>query len=201
MKRYAASFLRYLIFYSLGFLIFSLFGYFTRAFYDLLCEWFPSVFTSFGPIYDKNEYMEKQNALGLIGALLSLYTVTHLTTVYDNGRFEYMISRTDGFYTLGEGFSIYVKRYAAPDIISAVTVPALLAPLALITAPEDAPEWALRLIDLIDPFLSIQGAFCAVAGLYPGIILLILASVIFRAPTAFFGVKRFRGVWLSATEG
>ena len=139
MKRDATSFLRYLIFYALGFLIFFILGYFTRAAYDLLCEWFPKVFSSYGPIYDKNEYQKKQSVIDLIGALISIYTVTHLATVYDNGRFEDVISRIDGFYTLREGVSLYAKRYALSDITTAIIVPAVFFPLALITAPEGAP--------------------------------------------------------------
>ncbi len=201
MKKYAISFTRYLVFYVLGFLVFFIIGYFTRACYDLLCEWFPTVFTSYDPIYDRESYERHTKLLGLIEAFLSLYAVTHLAAVYDNERFEYLIGKTDGFYTLKEGLAVYMPRYIAVDLFAALVVPALLSTLSLLTAPKGSPEWVFRIIDLAEPLLGIQNAFTDVFGAVGGIAVLLLSSALFRIPAAYFAVKRFRGVWLSDTEG
>lgn len=201
MKRYAMSLIRYLIFYSLGFIVFLLLGYLTRAAHALFADWLPTVFRELDPIYDREGYRELTRRLDLVAAALSLYTVTHLSAVYDNERFEHLISRTDGFYTVREGLSLYLPRYAVPDLISAVTVPLAASALALISLPDTAPVWARRLVDMIDGFLSIQNAFTEGLGVILGISLLLLLSIAFRLPAAYFAVLRFRGVWLSDTEG
>ena len=201
MKRYAMSFIRYLILYSLGFIVFILLGYLTRAAHALLADWLPSVFRVLDPTYDREGYAELVRILDLITAVLSLYTVTRLATAYDNERFEYVISRTDGFYTIGEGLSLYLPRYALPDLVSAISVPLAASSLTLISLPDTAPVWARRLVGMIDGFLSVQNAFTEVLGVTLGIALLILLSVAFRLPAAYFAVRRFRGIWLSDTDG
>ena len=201
MKRYAISFIRYLIFYSLGFIVFLLIGYLIRAAHELLSEWLPMFFESYDPIYEREKYAELGRILDTVTAAISLYTVTHLATVYDNERFEHLISKTDGFYTVREGLSIYLPRYTAPDMLSAISVPFIAAWLTVIKVPETAPVWAKKLVDAIDGFLSIQNAFTKILGFASGLILLIALSVLFRLPAAYFAVKRFRGVWLSDTEG
>ena len=201
MKRYAISLIRYLILYSLGFLVFMLLGYFTRAAYSLLAEWLPSIFKELDPIYDRDGYAELQRVLNTVTAMLSLYTVTHLAVVYDNERFEHMISRTDGFYTLREGLSLYLPRYMATDAVAALSVPIVASLLSIISVPDTAPVWARRLVDTVDGFLSIQNACTEAAGFPLGLPLLIIFSLVFRLPAAYFAVRRFRGVWLSDTEG
>lgn len=201
MKRYAMSLIRYLIFYSLSFIVFLLLGYLTRAAHALFADWLPSVFRVLDPIYDREGYAELERILDLITAALSLYTVTYLATVYDNERFEHMISRTDGFYTVHEGLSLYLPRYAVPDLISAVSVPLAASALAFISLPDTAPVWARRLVGMIDGFLSIQNAFTEALGFTIGVLTILSLSVVFRLPAAYFAVLRFRGVWLSDTEG
>ena len=201
MKKYVLSFTRYLLFYALGFLVFFITGYFIRAFHELLCQWFPTVFTAYDPIYDRENYERQSELLGLIEALISLYTLTHLAAVYDNERFEYMIGKTDGFYTLKEGLAVFIPRYIAVDLFTALGVPALFSTLSLLSAPKGSPEWVLRIIDLTEPLLSIQNAFTDFFGAVGGIAVLLFSSALFRIPAAYFAVKRFRGVWLSDTEG
>jgi len=201
MKKYAISFIRYLIFYALGFIVFLLLGYLTSAAHALLADWLPTLFKQSDPIYDRDGYAEMKSMLDAVTAALSLYTVTHLATVYDNERFEHMIGKTDGFYTVREGLSLYIPRYMAPDLISAVSVPLAASALAFISLPDTAPVWARRIVGMIDGFLAIQNAFTEAFGFTIGVLLLILLSVIFRLPSAYFAIVRFRGLWLSDTEG
>lgn len=201
MKRYAISFIRYLVFYALGFAVFFIFSYVTRAAHALLCEWLPETFTVYNPVTDREAYDRVEGILALAAATLSLYTVTHLAVVYDNERYEYTISATDGFYTLRDGLALYFPRYILPDILAATLIPCLPLGLTFITLPEDAPRWLERILDSVLDLIIIQESFINAFGFSLGIILLLLLSIAFRAPAAYFAVKRFRGVWLSDIEG
>ena len=201
MKRYFISLLCYFLFYLIGIVIFFLSGYFVNALSELLCEWAPSVFTVYNPVTDRDAYLRAEMLLGLTSAIITLYTVTHLSTVYDNERYEHMISVTDGFYTVGEGLAIYFPRYIGADIISAVTVPALPSALHLIKLSEDAPKWAVRVLDLAHGLFAVNEAFTELFGLVLGTVTLVLVSLLFRLPAGYLAVRRFRAVWLSDTEG
>ena len=201
MRKYSISFTRYLILYALGFLIFFISGYIVRSFYALLAEWIPSIFALYNPVADKDAYEKAEKISALITAIISLYIATYIAVVYDNERYEYIIGRTDGFYTLGEGLRIYSLRYIPVDLLISVLVPALPIGLVFIKLPPDAPRMLLKAVDGIDGFLSIQGAFTDMFGFSGGIILLAAFSLIFRIPASYFAVRRFRGVWLSNIDG
>ena len=201
MKRYMISVLRYLIFYLLSFLVFFLLSYIVNASYELLSGWFPAIVPSFSPVYEEEKYNMLEKILAFLTAILALYTSTHLAVVYDNNRFEHLIQKTDGFYDLGTGYSIYLKGYASADLIAATFVPLLISLLTFIQVPERAPIWVKKLIDGINVFLTVQNALTDVCGFIPGIVILLVLSVLFRPLAAYCAVRRFRAVWLSDTDG
>ena len=201
MRRYVTGFVRYLLFYLAGFIIFYLASYCVSAVLTLLSEELPRLFTIENPIKDRDAYDNQQLNIAFISGIITLYIITSLAVKYDNDRFEYMVERTEGFYTLRHGGALYARRYILPDVIISIVVPFSTFGLAFINVPDDAKRIFLRLSDYAEVFIALQRAFTERLGFAFGFAFLILLSLLFRIPTGFFAIKRFRGIWLADTEG
>ena len=201
MRRYVTGFVRYLLFYLAGFIIFYLMSYCVNAVLTLLSEELPKLFVIENPIKDREAYDNQQLNLAFISGIITLYIVTNLAVKYDNERFEHVVEKTEGFYTLRDGYALYARRYILPDFIISIIVPFSTFGFAFINIPEDAKRIFLRLGDYAEVFIALQRAFTERLGFAFGFAFLIFLSLLFRIPTGFFAVKRFRGIWLADTEG
>ena len=105
MRKYVSGFVRYLLFYLAGFLIFYLMRYCVSAVLTMLSEELPKLFVIENPIKDREAYDNQQLNLAFISGIITLYIVTNLAVKYDNERFEHVVEKTEGFYTLRDGYA------------------------------------------------------------------------------------------------
>ena len=165
--------------------------------YPALKEWFPSVFLSYNPITEPEQYEIAASVLYLLVAALSLFMIAYFQIRFDNSRMEYMISKTEGMYTFREGISLYYPRYLVSDAVASA-----VAPLPLFIAepfipqywPETIPTFVIKPVEyifsFITPCIDILGFIAAY---------LFIASVLFasRALGGALSIRAWRGIWLS----
>ncbi len=197
MRKYCSSFFRFFLIYVFGFLAFTAASFLVSVFYNVLNGALPSVFPRYNFVTEPELAESLAEGLRLTSGILSVFLLELLAVKYDNSRYEYLISRTDGFYTLKEGAVIYVKGYLFADVASAVLVPLTTYSLVFINIGDKAPRILRMLEKPLNTFISIPLSFTEKFGLTVGALLLIAVSLLSRAASAYFGIKRWRAIWLS----
>lgn len=197
MKKYAHSVMRYLVIYTLGFAVLYIVRAFADVVYNVLSSRMPNVFPSYNVITDKSGLLSLEATLSFISAILTVFILTVFTVSYDNERYEFIISETDGFYTLSHGFSIYGKNYIYADVLASVLVPMPFFLIALIKLPENSVKALLIISDILGALSAPSRAFSDKLGLLGGAAVAVLVSLLSRIPAGYRGLKRWRGLWLS----
>ena len=187
MKMYVKSILRYLGFYALGFIFF---GFAVEPVGIILKAVMPFAFPNYNPIYEKEQYIESYANIELITAIITIIIATVIAVAFDNLRYEAVIKRTDGFYTIKEEFPSYFSEFWLADILSATIVPLTFIIFSAFTLPEKLAEWT-------DILVYSTRAFTNQCGLILGGVLLLITSVISRLPAAIVALRRYRGMWLA----
>ncbi len=198
MKKYVLSLLRALIAFLIAMLVFiPLRAFVITVAYPALLEVFPNLLPDYNPVFDKEELAALNMTLSFIAAIISTFCVGAIEVAYDNGRLEYLISRTDGFYKISKGIGIYAREFLLADIISALIAPAAFLPLTLIRLPENA----MRLSELIHNFLQMLHVSTSKAGDLMSYIIFAAVLIAARLLGAYSGLFRWRAIWLSDVEG
>ena len=200
MKKYFVSFVRYFLFYSLGFILFFAFAYLLRHANQFLAEVFPALFKIYNPILNRDGLENQNKIIALLAALLSVFVATYASQRQDNLRYEHIISKTEGLYRIREGEKIYFKEFFGADIFCALTVPLFSLGLTLISIPLDAPRALLILKKYLEYFIAVPMAFTDKFGFALGGAFLLFASFILRFLSSYISLFRWRASWLSNTE-
>lgn len=200
MKKHAHSILRYFLIYALGFAVFYVVRALTDVVYGILSDKIPEAFPTYNPLTDKAELSSLEETLAFISAVVTVFVLTLLSVKYDNERFEFIISKTDGFYTLGEGAKIYAKNYLFADILTSITVPVPFFIATFIKIPQGGVKAMRILEDILGTLTAPSFAYTDKLGFGFGISVAISASLLFRIPAALAGLKRWRGLWLSDVD-
>ena len=98
MKRYFHA-----LAYSLGailasYVLFAFTALVCHWFYEALIEWFPSVFKDYSPVLNAEEYSRADLITTMLGSAIAIILANVLLTRFDNGRDEFIIAKTEGFY-------------------------------------------------------------------------------------------------------
>ena len=197
MKIYLRAAVRYLIFYTLAFAAFMLLEMLLHNLYSILSLYYPDAV----PIYDElstpEKYARLSEIIATLSAILSVIIASFISTVLDNERFEYLITRTDGFYKVADGTRLYLKRYALPDAIASATAPLPIFALGLISLPE-RPRGLIRFfIEAFSNLLSLTNAITDSLGLIFGLSATILTAFISKLLFSPYAALRYRARWLS----
>ncbi len=206
MDKKWVGFGRYFVFYIFSPLLFRAVYPLIDGVHQLLSDILPSVFYAFNQVTEKDAYEAQQLIIRLIAGALTLLLINLISVVYDNFKNEYIIGKTDGFYTIAEGLRLYASRFTASDFAATVSVPLIFALPSLI--PRNLSELldtetsylGSRLEALLSGFFTSTTVFTDVLGAALGIFLIVLLSVLFHGAAAIIGLKRWRGLWLSDIE-
>ena len=197
MKKYLQTILRYLIVYLLGFAAFIVIGALVSVFHNALCNWMPDVFVHYNFITEPEAAEAQRINLNFITGIITVFVLAVISVKYDNSRYEFVISKTDGFYTLREGASIYASHYLVADTLAAVLVPMTTVGLVFIKITKESPKLIRQLERYLDSFIALPLSYTEKLGFTIGVILLALTSLLSRVAAVYSGLKRWRGVWLS----
>lgn len=196
MKRYAYSISYGFAALALSYVIFVLTALACNWMYEALIEWFPDVFKDYGP-FQFEERERVRTVITICGSslaiLLSAITVTRL----DNSRDEQIIKETEGFYKIKDMLPSYYKKYAVPDLISAILttafISALIIPAYLIKFSE-----ASSLSNFLKNFRGFHvGIFFDKCGYAIAPLVIFAITYASKMLSALSGLKRWRAAWLT----
>ena len=200
MKKYFYSIVRYFLIYLLGFIAFFIFDYLFTSLNEFLSGVFPEFFKIYNPITSRIDLIRQKETIALLSGISSVFVITLIAVKGDNLRYEFIISQTEGLYTIRDGFSIYRKNFLLSDIIPAVFVPLSTVGLTLISVSENDPKFLRILADYLDSILAVPYSFTDKLGFLPGVTALLLISLAARLPVAYLSLANWRGNWLSSIE-
>lgn len=158
--------------------------------YDYLNYRLPSLFPRFNPIEGGVGYTVLAAILASAAGLVLLLLVSYIAIRCDNRRQEYIISATDGRYTIPEGIAIYRGAFLRAEVLIAAipplffTVPAAFIPQRFLNTGLGIP---FRLGAELAEHIGIVGACLA----------LIVISVAARIFASVIALSRWRAVWLA----
>ncbi|MBQ7356317.1 MAG: hypothetical protein IJW66_02845 [Clostridia bacterium] len=185
--------------WALGFALLPPLQFLMNIGYTALVDWFPRVFPTYNYVTEHEDFIRLETNLLLIIAAICLIATNYLSVRFDNERLEYMITRTEGMYTLSEGARIYYDRYFVADCVASALVPLPLTtivcflPLISTALPETLYE--LLLIPLEPTMLFVEPL-----GLVFGYIVMVIISFLARQASGVRAIAVFRAAWLSDVE-
>ncbi len=190
--KYISSPLIYLAVILISFLFFI----FADWLVPQLHRWVNTVFGIL-PVYNEitspEEFARQDAARTAVEAFVSLLVAEWLVSRIDNKRYEYVIEKTDGLYTMREGLTLYAREFLIFDLIfvSAVCAASVVACRFIpAVAFEHGAQYPLRLgYEMYTHHGAVTGA-----------LLLSAMAMLSRLISAFFSVRRYRAVWLSGGE-
>ena len=201
MRKYLFSFIRYALIYFLGFIAFYLFTYLLGILNGFFSTYLPEYFKVYNPITDRAELDRQNTLIAFFASVISVFLISLITVRDDNFRYELMISKTDGFYTVGRGLSIYFRELLFVDAAVSVVIPMSTYWLTLIKIPNDAPRALLILRDVLSVFAVIHASFTAELGLITGAFAIVLVSLVSRFVSVCHALSYWRAAWLVGSEG
>ena len=148
--KYLKAFALGLCIWCFSFMLFGLIDFAVKALiYPALVEWFPRLVPEYNFVNEREDYDRLYATMSVISSLILICVASHVTMRLDNERMEYMITETEGLYTISEGAGIYYSRYIRADIIASLLIPLPLMILdALLPLFEFLPEGVLSLIQI-----------------------------------------------------
>ncbi len=197
MKRYF-----YALFYGFGALlagyaIFSVASIVCHWFYEALIDWFPTVFKDYSPVLDAEKHFFAALVENMLASVLSIAVAALFVTRYDNGRDEFIIQKTEGFYRIKEVIPMYYNRYAVPDLIASLVATVFISALII---PAQLAEFSeiSRFSNFVGWFKSFHiGIFYEKWGFAPAALFVFATSYAFKLLSGLFGLKKWRAAWLT----
>ena len=168
----------------------------TNVIHPALCEWFPDIFKVYNSVTEKEALEEVNRRIRLVSALIAFFVMPIIERINDNARFEFIVDKTDGFYTVREGLPIYFKSYLVPDIIASLLSPIPLVFALLIRMPERAAKYLGFLLTPCEPYRAIFEMTNLVSTYFTVLAISLAAEML----CAVCGLIRWRGLWLSEIE-
>lgn len=200
-RKYITPILTYLLVYVFGFVFIFVGGALSRYAYAYMNYLFPRLFPIFSAVSEKESYERYLTLLCALGVFVAIWLVNYFTLRLDNVKFELMIRRTDGFYTIAEGFPIYLQEFGISELISGILLPTLL-----VIPPYFIPELGVQsipvvgfLVFLLENLLWLGYSLKEYFGIAEALLLVLLFSLISRVALIPGNLKRWRASWLSGS--
>lgn len=164
--------------------------------YPAFLQWFPRLVPEYNFVNEREDYERFYLALSVIAVAVSIFILSYASVRLDNERMEYMITKTEGKYTLGEGVSIYFTRYFYPDVLAAAVIPLPLLLIDIFALPflGFLPEGLLSLINM--PFEPTR-IVCEAFGIVFGYLFMAVLFFLSRLLAGLRALDIWRVLWLS----
>ena len=201
VKKYLHSAFMLMVLYIFGSLFLSLGTAAARFAYAYLNHLSPRIFPLFNVITEKEAYGKYLAFLSAAGIFISIYLMHYFALRMDNSKFELMIDKTDGQYTLKEGLVIFLREFGISELIICAALPVILIfPSYLI--PDfgfiEVPVLAF-LVGVLEKVLWLGYAFKEHYSLPLALCLSVVFSLIARASVLPGALSKWRASWLSGS--
>ena len=176
----------------LGLVIGTLIHNLIHEIYLLLYKYMPEQFPLYSAVFDKEEYRKITNTIALISFSLSMISITYIAQRYNNDRFEFIITKTDGLYKIPTVLKIYVYNFGISDLVSSIVCGVFFTlPVCFIPSPFFSSG------SVFAEFLNLSKMLSLALGA-PGSVLFGVFMLIFsHAVTLVFILKHYRARWLT----
>ena len=190
-RKYFRNAVRYFLVYLFLPLIFFAATAVVDIIYSLLLEIAPSIIPSYDRVLEKEAYQALARAMNAISALLAVFSISFATGIYDNARYEDVITKTDGLYKVRDEFPAYFRKTLPSDII-AVALPSLI--FVLLSSPAYPEKFLDYFGAYLAPHLRLIEALTPI-GAYFALFAAALLARILAMPKA---LDRYRSLWLTS---
>ena len=119
--------------------------------HELLNSTAPDVFPIYNAISEKALYEAQHERLNLIALVISLFIIVLISLIYNNERDEFVISKTDGLFEIGDILGDYVRSFIVSDLAASVIVGLI---------------FAIPIVFIPDSFFSGTGVFPSLLNLF-----------------------------------
>ncbi len=120
MKRCVKKTVSLTLWMVLGLIASAFIGSLVGQIYNLLYKFFPDTFPLYNAVFDKEQYVAFTHAVAIITVSLTLILTVYIAGRYNNDRFEYIITKTDGLYRISDVFKTYICIFGISDASSSV---------------------------------------------------------------------------------
>ena len=182
---------RYAIVYLFLPLVFFAASAFVNILYSALLEIAPNIIPEYNKVLEKEKYEAFLRVMNGISSLLSVFLISLITGVYDNARYEFVITKTDGLFKIPDEIAPYFKRNFPSDLI-AVTLPGI--PFVLLTLP----EYSKKFLDYFGGYLAPHFALTEVFGTVGAYFAILSVALIARIIAMPMALRRYRSLWLTS---
>lgn len=166
--------------------------------YEALIEYFPNVFHDYSPILEIDDFERVAMALTLIASAIALFAAAMIVTRLDNGRSEYVIKETEGFYRLHRILPFYYRTYALPDLVASVLVTALLSGIVIPSYNIMDIARASFLERLLVSFRELHLGLAYDTLTYPvAIVSIFILIYVFKLISGIYALSKWRASWLA----
>ena len=190
-RRYFSNPVRYFIVYLFLPIVFFISAALVDVFYSALTEILPDTVPEYSQVLEKEEYARFMKITNGVSVLLAVFFISFLTGVYDNSRYEDVITKTDGLYKIREVFFEYFKRNFPSDVI-ATAIPAL--PFIALTLP----SYSKKFLDYFGGYLAPHFRLTELFGTVGAYFAILSVSLIGRALAMPAALARYRSLWLTS---
>ena len=124
-------------------------------------------------------------------AVFSVFLISYLTGLFDNGRYESVISKTDGLFKIKDELARYFKSNIASDIIAAAIPGLIFIPLTL-------PAYSEIFLDYFGDFLAPHFHLTSAFSPFGAYFVVFITALAARLTVMPFALKRYRALWLTS---
>ena len=160
--------------------------------YNYLAEVVPSIVKTVNPIHTPEEYELYLKGIATVGAAVGLFLINYISLRLDNEKFEHVITKTDGQYTMKEGLALYFGEFFRSDVIaSTVTVAVLVIAAGFI--PDKLLDRGLILL------FKLGASLIEFYGIVGSVVIAVVFSLLARIASIPLALKTWRALWLSGS--
>ncbi len=192
MKRCVKKTASFALWMALGLIASAFIGSLVGQIYNLLYKFFPDTFPLYNAVFNKEQYVVFTHAMAIITVSLTLILTTYIAGRYNNDRFEYIITKTDGLYRITDILKTYVCIFGIGDVVSSVFCGTLFT-LSVHFIPTQFFDSGSFIAEFLQPTKTLTEAFGALGSpIYVSLFL-----VFSHAVTLPLVLKYYRAKWLT----
>ena len=160
--------------------------------YELLYKNMPDIFPLYNPVSGKGKY-ERLSLIMYVSAVFAAMLISVcLNLRYDNSRFEFIITKTDGFYKINAVLPTYVCKFAIQDIVSSM-VNGLLFSVSISLIPSQFFSTGNPISDFAEPLWRITDSLGAKSSAAYLTAAVLFSHILSTVPV----LKYYRAKWLT----
>ena len=156
-----------------------------------MLELAPNIVPQYNQVLEKEEYEAFSKFMSMLASLLAVFSLSFTTGVFDNARYEDVITKTDGLFKMRDELVPYFKYSLPQDLIASAIPQAFFIPLTIINYSK---KFLKYFGGYLAPHIHLASFFTPV-GTYFAIF---SAAILGRIAAMPLCLSRSRALWLTS---